>query len=146
MKNRSHLDSFDNDRLGIISDSDYYYPAFWMGAGLKSVQKDSDDITHLAVEDNDSFYTMLTKLYSVTEEKSMFFGMFSDKTVTLNKGTGDEQRIAGHTLFANGVSLFHITNVGALQSILAMDDDFVILPMPKYTEQQESYHSRTTNG
>lgn len=136
----------DNDRLGIISEYDFYYPAFWIGAGLKTVQKDSDDIPYLAVEDNDSFYTMLTELCSVTEEKGMFFDMFSDKTVTLNKGTGDEQRIAGHTLFANGVSLLHITNVGTLQSMRAMDDDFGILPMPKYTVEQESYHSRTIDG
>ena len=136
----------DNDRLGIISEFDFYYPAFWIGAGLKTVQKDSDDIPHLAVENNDSFYTMLTELCNTTEENGMFFDMFNDKTVTLNKGSGDEQRIAGHTLFANGVSLFHITNVGVLQNLRAMDDDFGILPMPKYTEQQENYHSRTIDG
>ncbi len=136
----------DADRLGIISESDFYYPAFWVGAGLKTVQKDADDIPHLAVEDSDTFYAMLTGLSEATEQEGMFFDMFSDKTATLNKGTGDEQRIAGHTLFSNGVSLFHITNVGTLQNLRAMEDDFGILPVPKRTEAQESYHSRTIDG
>ncbi|MHB1151943.1 MAG: hypothetical protein ACYCWE_11675 [Eubacteriales bacterium] len=136
----------DNDRLGVISESDFYYPAFWIGAGLKTVQKDSDDIPYLAVEESDKFYTMLTQLCNATEEKGMLFDMFSDKPVTLNKGTGDEQRIAGHTLFANGVSLFHITNVGTLQNMRAMDDDFGILPIPKYSKDQERYYSRTIDG
>lgn len=136
----------DNDRLGIISECDFYYPAFWIGAGLRSVRKDADDIPYLAVEESDEFYSVLTDLVGATEEEGMFFNMFYDKPVTLNKGTGDEQRIAGHTLFSNGVSLFHVTNVGTLQNLRAMEDDFGILPMPKKTEEQESYHSRTIDG
>ena len=136
----------DLDLLGIISQNDFYYPSFWVSSDLDTVQKDKDDIPFLAVDGNEKFFKLLTDIVNYTTEDGIFFDTFSHTPVSINKGTGDEQRVAGHVLFANGVSLFEVTNVGALQSMREMDNDFGILPIPKYDEAQQNYRSRTIDG
>lgn len=138
----------DADVLGVISQYDFYYPTFWVGADQDTVRKDSNDLPYLAVKDDDQFFTLLNKIVEKTEQQGIYFDTFDDKklAVTMTIGPDDQARNDGHTLFSKGVSLFEMTNVGSLQSIRDMEDDFGLLPVPKLSEDQANYRSRTIDG
>ena len=110
------------------------------------MRKNADDLPYFAADGDESFISLLTDVTEKSQKEGVLFDMFNVQTVTVPLGTGDERRLTGHTLFANNMSLFEVTNVGALQSIRDMESDFGILPMPKYDEKQENYISRTIDG
>lgn len=49
-------------------------------------------------------------------------------------------------LFANGRALFMPSGLVNMSSLGSMNDDFGMLPLPKYNEEQENYYSRLMDG
>ena len=61
-------------------------------------------------------------------------------------GTAESSRIEGFQLFKQGGSLFIICGSGSLTGFGDMQDDYGIVPYPKWTEDQERFYNPTSGG
>ncbi len=101
-----------------------------MGSGEMLVQKDADDLPYLAVTDNPRFVDVVSYL---TEKIAGNDGIY----------LGADQDI--RDLFGNGQSLFWAEVLMHAETMRTNYDlNFGIIPMPKYTADQENYHQYTT--
>ena len=69
-----------------------------------------------------------------TKQKGYFFDTFKEF------GQEESSRVQGYSLFKQGSSMFVVTMTSLLTSLGDMEDDFGILPYPKWTEEQERYY------
>jgi hypothetical protein len=101
-----------------------------MGSGEMLTQKNADDIPELVAADNARFIDVVTYL---TEKVADNDGIY----------LGADQDI--RDLFGNGQSLFWAEVLQHAQTMRQNYDlNFGIIPMPKYTADQENYHQYTT--
>ena len=101
-----------------------------MGSGEMLTQKNADDIPELVATDNARFIDVVTYL---TEKVADNDGIY----------LGADQDI--RDLFGNGQSLFWAEVLQHAQTMRQNYDlNFGIIPMPKYTADQENYHQYTT--
>lgn len=101
-----------------------------MGSGEMLTQKNADDIPELVAADNARFIDVVTYL---TEKVAGNDGIY----------LGADQDI--RDLFGNGQSLFWAEVLQHAQTMRQNYDlNFGIIPMPKYTAEQENYHQYTT--
>ena len=120
-----------NARYGIVSYSTFP-DAMMYAAGEASALLDADGIPYLAYG-GDRFFGVTEKIASFTSQPGIF-NEFNDTT----KGEYYED------IFRDGRSLLTIAQVKTAQRLRSMDDNFGILPMPKYDEEQDAYHCFTT--
>ena len=127
---------FNVDRFGVIAESDFFIPSMWVGAGIKTVDKDENDIPYFCAEGNEKLFTVLDKVTDFYNSK----GSCCDPFVILH--TGEPDRIKGRQSFAAGHSLFQVGGFGRCSEYRGMEDDFGIIPLPKYDADQETYCTR----
>lgn len=126
-------DSFawSNDGNAVYGFSTYEQAqlAFLIGMGVKFIEKDENDYPYLAV-DNERFYTICEKLADFMGVEGEF----------LNANDNDNN-IAFHyeRIFQAGRAFYIVGELKASNTFRTMDDNFGILPMPKYDENQENY-------
>lgn len=126
----------DNDRFGVIDEYDMFIPSFWIGAGMKTVDKDSDGIPYMCVTDDDRFFTLLGKVYDNWSSDGMCFDSF------LQIKQVEESRLIAINAYTQGSALYHIGGFNHTSMLRDMESDFGIVPLPKYDESQEVYYSR----
>ncbi len=56
-------------------------------------------------------------------------------------GTAESSRVQGRELFKQGNSLFIITGTNSLTTMGDMEDDYGLVPLPKWDEAQEQYYA-----
>jgi len=117
-----------DDRYGIHSRNDMFFPYFWVGSGLKTVGKDENDLL-VFIGDNQRLYDILEKTYQ---------NIWGGETVYLEDATGD--------LFENNLALFRVNDICSIARYRGMEMDFGILPFPKNDESQEKYYTRVIDG
>ena len=124
----------ENDRYGILSTASEFVPAFWSSAGVRTVEKDANDL-HVFTGQSPKFYDILDlvceNLYG--GEKIYFDGQY------------DKVRDSAIP-FSENYGLFYSHCLRAVPGLRAMETDFGILPFPKYDEAQEQYYSRAGRG
>ena len=76
------------------------------------------------------------KLVQVVEKLYDFFSV--SKTVTIGGTYG--------SIFREGRKLFFMDMLGSISSLREMEDDFGVIPMPKWDEKQERYTGYVSNG
>lgn len=113
-----------SDSYGLVSGAKQVLPCFWVSAGVKSVEKDSDDIPYSAM-DSSKFNDVFNRIFEMTWDTNIWY----------TAGTTE-------TIFRNNQALFMNTSAFLLNNLRDMEVDFGILPYPKYTETQEKYLSR----
>ena len=86
--------------------------------------------------DGDLQITYDEKLVNVVEKLYDFFN--ASKTVTIGSTYG--------SIFKDGRKLFFMDMLGSISSLRDMDDDFGVIPMPKWDEKQERYTGYVSNG
>ena len=116
----------DGDRFGIIA-MDWSYIGMMISAGERFSVKDEDDFLHINF-DSKSFVDTLDTLVKYTKQKRTFLcpvydGKFSEDA------------------FRNDNALMIIQVTAHIRNSRDMESDFAVLPMPKYKESQEFYHS-----
>lgn len=125
--------AFDgNDRHGYLSTLRMVPPAFWIAGGVKTIDKDNDDIPHLTANEA-KFINVYDKLVEVTLKNEVWY---QSKTPDV---LNDPDLIA---MFKNGQALFYDSTFGGIPNLRDMEIDFGILPYPKYSEAQEQYYTR----
>jgi hypothetical protein len=78
--------------------------------------------------------------------------LFADQNITLLAGSKQLSHIANpyndgiFKVFRNGQALMFFEMIGTIPTFRDMEDDFGLLPLPKFDENQKQYHSFTSYG
>ena len=121
----------DADRYGITSHSKQVLPCFWIAAGLRCIEKDTEDVPYFALPGNEKFENLYERVLTM---------MHNDHLLFMSDSFPD---YADNTLFIGGGALYNIVRVAFLHFYRDMDIDYGIIPYPKYEETQDTYYSRT---
>ena len=127
---------FNEDRFGFIDEVDMFMPSIWIGSNVMTVGKDADDIPYFNALGNERFYKIVRDVNTFVNTK----GLFLDTQKAIDPE--EQGRYEGRKSFANGYSLFHMTGFGKCLELREMEDDFGIVPVPKYDTDQTEYLSR----
>lgn len=100
--------------------------SFFYSAGGMLVQKDSEDIPYLDL-DKEKFVSIYEKMYKIIIEEN---------SLVERNSLAD-----AHAHFAEGKVLFIDSKFIHLSTLREMDNDYGILPVPKFDENQEEYTS-----
>lgn len=111
----------DGDIFGLTAQIKNIAPSFWISAGERTVKTDGDYMPYFALVGNEKFINVLEKVHSLC---------YDDKTLNADAN------------FTDGNVLFSLSRMETLISLRDMEDDFGILPLPKYDETQNAYYSR----
>lgn len=111
--------------------------AIWSGFDLNVLSKTSDGWFEFDVN-ADKLYTALDKIFNMLYE--------SKGSIVNDVGTdveGSYGFIEPDVCFSNGTNLFFVEKIGYTDStsLRNMQDDYGLLPYPKYDESQKEYHS-----
>lgn len=115
------------DRWGLASEQ-FNTTAFMIGAGARVVVKDDNDMPT---------FDILSDRYIAAYEKA--FQLNATPSTTLIASDSVSFDTIDDT-FTEGRSLFYFTGMNRVPLLRNMDDNFGILPAPKYNEEQESYY------
>lgn len=126
----------EDDAWGFTSVAKQILPCFWMAAGEQSIAKDENDIPYLNVLGNERFFSVFEKLFSVMWDN----GIWCPNTEDQNFWSGTVN------MFGSGRALFAAQTFYYLSEFRDVEADFGILPYPKFTEDQNGYHSRVEGG
>ena len=125
----------ENDRFAFISEWDTMSMLAYTGTGTMLVEM-VDGIP--TVSQNERLIEAFTKLQEYTTQPGYFLDTF--KTF----GQAESSRIEGYNLFAGGQSLFVVSNTNLLTDLGNMEDDYGIVPHPKWNAEQERYYCEAT--
>ena len=125
------------DIYGIAYDKYTPINAFWSGFDIEMFSRTDDGWFELNVN-TDKLYTALDKLYTMLYEV--------EGSIIANVGTTAEDSYScdrPEVHFASGTNLFLVERMGFAEkeSLRNMQDDYGILPYPKYDEKQKEYYS-----
>ena len=115
------------DFFGASSNSTSYATTYIYSAGLKTVSKDEDGIPVLDM-DQEKFATLTEKVYKLFYENDGFYA-------ATDWGTHGD-------IFRDKRGIFYNCTFSlALGSLREFEDDYGMIPYPKYDEAQEKYYS-----
>lgn len=120
-----------DDRLGYIANN-FCVDCFISGTGYRMITKDADDLPVLNIE-NEKFYNIIDGIKKLCAEENGVF--LIDRTSTATEAREywtEEAFVADRALFVGG-------NLKWAERLRAMENDFGIVPYPKYDETQENY-------
>lgn len=125
----------ENDRFAFISEWDTLSMLAYTGTGTMLVEM-VDEIP--TVSQNELLIAAFTKLQEYTTQPGYFLDTF--KTF----GQAESSRTEGSHLFSEGQSLFFVSNTDLLTNLGDMEDDYGIVPHPKWDAEQERYYCEAT--
>lgn len=132
------------DNWGILSEYDYLYVSFWISSGEYMVQKDDGDIPYFAVPGNQKMFDIGSRVISELNSRE---GMLMDSThVKLPNYASDSYPMRRLPYFADGHGLFCVGAMAEMKILRDMENDFGVLPFPKYTADQPEYITRVCGG
>ena len=118
----------ENDAYGLIGTSTMGFAMFY-GSEMRYVACDEEGEPYLAMTDTD----LLKASDLLDKVLDLLYSGHSSYIVA----AGKEQE-ALH-MFINNQGLFYLECAGYINSLRNMSDDFGVLPLPKYSEEQERY-------
>lgn len=132
--------SIDDDVYGIIAEDDQYVPGMWIGAGMKMIEKDSDGSPYLSAAGNERFIDILNKTFDAYMDNGLLFEGFTQRGQVYQTIVDDNRS------FTENHSLFYMGGIYQWEAMTDMQDDFGVIPLPKYDEKQERYYARVCDG
>ena len=126
----------ENDCFGYLAQSKQVLPGFWVGAGVESISKNSDDIPVCKLDTDSHFSDVIDKIFNVVRKSVVWY---ADYTI------GNAETV-NRDMFTNGKGLFLDSTFYHITKLRDTETDFGILPYPKWDEAQESYYSRVEGG
>ncbi len=123
-----------NDRFGVTCYSGCFHP-FYIAADEVLITRNADGIPE-NVTLGDRFYAVYEKIVD-----TMFSADATSRYVCMD---GKTQNIAQyengwHGVFLSGHALFYLEPIGSLKKLREMDNEFGIVPFPKYEDAQKNY-------
>ena len=127
-------DMDEYDQWGIQNEP-YNAIGFCMAAGERLIDKDADDMPVISIG-SEQFVTIYQKSVELLTNKDICMN-YADY---VNKYPGaDPWTECMDPAFSEGRVLFNVTGLNRVTMFRSMDDDFGILPIPKYEESAENY-------
>ncbi len=125
------------DRFGFISEYDSMTSLAYFGRGLRIVDF-SPEIP--VVSQDERLFGMFALLSDHLDTEGFLLDTFTEY------GAAEASRVSGNTLFASGGSLFMQRGTRTLMTLGAMEDDYGIVPFPKWDGEQENYFVAPDGG
>ncbi len=122
-----------SDVFGLLTEYDETN-ALVAGAGLLMISKNSEDYPEVAATSED-YYNMLEKVLNIVNNFDVT--LFAEKV----SGYSDVWTDCMDVAFKESRALFYACWLNRATLLRDMEDDFGILPYPKYDEEQEEYWS-----
>ncbi len=120
----------ENDAYGLICNKGIPYK-FSCGSGESFIRIDDNGFATL--NQSERLFDVIDKLFVQLLDRG------NNAICVVERKLGYD---IGNALFPNGQSLFYVDQVGGIDSMRKkMEDDFGIVPIPKYDEAQENYYS-----
>lgn len=125
------------DTIGLFINNNYSN-SLYIGSGQSFVSKDANDMPYLAMN-NEYSANVVQKVFDV----------FHDDAVIRLESFSSQARAdgyndcywAGRDRLANGNALFDTISLNAVLNMASYDANFGFLVTPKYSEEQDGYHS-----
>ena len=119
---------WDTDKFGFATHNSSL-GAFYYAAGLKTVEKDADDIPYFPEQANEYVNLVLDKSIK----------LWTDKSVTWSADRDGYSAVELQKIFQEGRALFLGEVMQLVFRLRAMDIDFGLIPFPKYDPSQKNY-------
>lgn len=116
-----------------------------VAAGQKITRKDANDLPYLVAAKNpEETYAVLGKAIEFYNDNSTV--MVANAPPYTNKGFENVHEATVHKAFIEGRELFYMCGLIHAASFRVMEDEFGILPIPKYYETQDRYYHTVSQG
>ncbi len=122
------------DQFGMLGNAKYLQCSLIPAAGEYYIHKDADNYPVYDMPSNERMVNVVEKIFAVCNEN----GAWCVSTDTSNEAT------AAHNMFREGRGLFLATMFQYVETLRDMEDDFGVLPFPKYDENQDRYYTRVS--
>ena len=106
---------------------------FWQASDINIITKDAEDNPQITIWDNQKFFALMETIYQ---------NLYSGED-DIRQMQDDAHMYGNSDVFLGGRMLFLIGSVNGIEKAREMEEDFAVLPMPKFDEAQASYYSRT---
>ena len=126
-----------DDRFGSTGSIKLYFGSLVTGAGVKYVERDAEGGLKLATTGNEYAINVMSDILAKHNNTP---NAFLIQTSDINSSG------SASTMFRNGQTIFQGCAMKTVTNYRDMESDFGILPFPKYSEEQESYHALTSGG
>ena len=127
----------EDDRYGSAGAIKLYFGSLVTGAGIKYVERSEDGGLKLATVGNEYAISVMSDILEKHNSNPYAFV----KLASDYNSSGNASK-----MFRNGQTLFQGCAMKTVTNYRDMESDFGILPFPKYSEEQESYHALTSGG
>lgn len=124
----------DKDSYGFVSTPKQVLPCFWIAFGERTISQDETET--FILNESEPFFDTLYKTFNVMRDGGIWYVNSEGTNIVGNLG---EMFGARRVLFAD--QSFYLLSV-----FRDMDEEFGIIPFPKYTEEQANYYSRVEGG
>ncbi len=116
-----------------------------LAAGQKISKKDENDLPYLTVsEEPEATYTILGKVLEFYNDEQTV--MVANSPKYEGKGFTNVWEATVHKAFIEGRELFYMCGLINSASFRVMEDEFGILPIPKYYDTQDRYYHTVSVG
>lgn len=124
------------DRYGLTGRANSMLANFITGARQRTVEVNEEDRPTLAIEGNQRIFDVFDKVNALVWDD----GVWYSKTNTENN------YYVAFPFFEDGQALFADRSFRSITYLRSMEDDFGVIPFPKYDEAQDEYGTMTEAG
>ncbi len=136
------LDELDNWAFGTETYNVYVHV---VASGQKITQKDSDDLPYLTLtKETEATYTVLQDTLEFYNDNNLV--MIANGPIYGTKFPNHPWEETVHRAFIEGRELFYMCGLIHAASFRVMEDEFGILPIPKYYDHQDRYYHTVSQG
>ncbi|MGN1409823.1 MAG: hypothetical protein ACI4XJ_06565 [Eubacteriales bacterium] len=125
----------DDDQWGITGVIVRHYSAMFAGADCKYIDRNEEGKVYFAVPGNEKIVDVMTKFVNLDSGNYIY-----------TSGYGTELGGGDPIIFFEGRALFTAAYVGEAAKMRDIEFSLGIVPPPKFTEAQDSYHSLVEGG
>jgi len=112
---------------------DIGFDHYWSAFDLSIIEKDANGIPQFSL-DQEKYTTIVEKLVSYFNDAVYVYD-------TTEGGTGDVDQDWVTAMFADNRMLFSQLRILHTDQLRDMESDYALIPLPKYNEEQENYHT-----
>ena len=135
-------DELDNWAFGTETYNLYVH---LVAAGQKIAQKDNNDLPYLTLsKETEATYTILQKTLEFYNNNNLV--MIANGPIYGTKFPNHPWEETVHKAFIEGRELFYMCGLIHAASFRVMEDEFGILPIPKYYDTQDRYYHTVSQG
>lgn len=123
----------EGDTVGFASSSLSYIDPYWSSCDLTILGKDADNLLVFSLD--------IEKMSNVVDKLIV---LFNESNAWFDTSSGDDgKQTAMSNLFTSGTVGTATMRLGSVETeqFVTMQDEYGIIPMPKYDENQENYHT-----